>query len=81
MSTSQFYKTFITSLLEGTVTYYIAYHSNTVLCNCNVYGSNYADLALELVITQLSDYQYRIRIYRARRSKEEKLEVNMYDFG
>lgn len=80
MTSDTFYKTFITSLLEGTVTHYIAYYEGTTLRHCNTYGSNYSELALELVITKLSDYIYKIRVYENMRTKEERLEVDKYDF-
>lgn len=80
MTPDTFYKIFITSLLEGTVTHYIAYYEGTTLRHCNTYGSNYSELALELVITKLSDCIYKIRIYEDMRTKEERLEIDKYDF-
>lgn len=80
-----FYRTFITSLLEGTVTHYTAYYDNTTLRpyitirHYTTYGSNYSELALELVITKLSDYTYKIKVYEDMRTKEERLEIYKYE--
>lgn len=79
MNPDTFYRTFITALLEGTVTHYIAFYDNSGLKHCNTYGSNYSELALELVITKLSDYIYKIRVYKDMRTKEERLEAIKYD--
>lgn len=80
MTPNRFYKTFITSLLKGTVTYYVAYYDNTALRNYYEAGSEHSNRTLELIITKLSDYIYKIRVYRNQRTEEERLRIAKYDF-
>lgn len=79
MTPSVFYKTFIISLLEGTVTCYTTFYNNTVLRQFNYYGSKYEEPTFELTITALSNYIYKIYVFRDKRTKEERLEVDKYD--
>ena len=80
MTLDRFYKTFIFSLLNGTVTCYTAFYDDTVFREFNYYGSKYEKPAFELVITALSNYIYNIRIFRNMRTKEERIRVGKYDF-
>lgn len=80
MTSDTFYKTFIISLLKGTVTCYTSFYNDTVLRQFNYYGSKYEKPLFELTITALSNYIYKIYIFRDMRTKEERLEVNKYDF-
>lgn len=80
MKVSTFYKTFIISLLKGTVTCYTAFYNDTVLRQFNYYGSKYEEPIFELTITALSNYIYKIYVFRDKRTKEERLEVDKYDF-
>lgn len=80
MTPSIFYKTFITSLLNGTITCYTSFYNDTVLRQFNYYGSKYEEPTFELTITALSNYIYKIYVFRDKRTKEERLEVDKYDF-
>lgn len=80
MTSDTFYKTFIISLLKGTVTCYTAFYNDTVLRQFNYYGSKYEEPIFELTITALSNYIYKIYVFRDKRTKEERLEVDKYDF-